>query len=94
MPTTYIDKNRGNPLIYLSSLSTIFPSAESILYTNQYALTEYKQTGAKTPGIFMKYEIEAISVSVIEEMQTTFSHFLVRLCGIAGEAREQTNKKK
>ncbi|RUS17752.1 hypothetical protein BC937DRAFT_89543 [Endogone sp. FLAS-F59071] len=36
-------------------------------------------------GLFFKYEIEPISVRITEQRQT-FTHFLVRLCGIIGGA--------
>lgn len=36
------------------------------------------------PGIFIKYDLEAVSVDISEERSTTFVHFLVRLCGIVG----------
>ncbi|CAG8488225.1 10170_t:CDS:2 [Ambispora leptoticha] len=69
VPTTYIDKNNR------------------VLYTNQYSVTDYMHDAEKAqagvPGIFFRYEIEPISVR-ITETYTSFSRFLVRLCGIVG----------
>ncbi|KAI8833052.1 endoplasmic reticulum vesicle transporter-domain-containing protein [Chytridium lagenaria] len=75
VPTIFIDKSRG-------LMSTV-------LLTNQYAVTDYSrvintEAGAVgIPGIFIKYEIEPISVR-ISESRSSFMHLLTRLCGIVG----------
>ena len=60
---------------------------ERMLITNQYAVTEYSRKvsheSSGVPGIFIKYDIEPISVTLTESRQT-FMHFLTRLCGIVG----------
>lgn len=72
VPTTYTDSSSG-----------------SSLKTYQYYVTEHRRSlqhdaNAGLPGIFIKYDLEAVSVDVAEERSTTFLHFLVRLCGIIG----------
>jgi hypothetical protein len=83
------------PTIYVDSTGSF---SDQILLSNQYAVTEFKrefnetqgifkitnnsgETG--TPGIFMKYELEPISVRVTEYRQN-FAHFIARLCSIVG----------
>ncbi|KAI9352074.1 endoplasmic reticulum vesicle transporter-domain-containing protein [Obelidium mucronatum] len=74
VPTIYVDKRR---------------TFGSVVLTNQYAVTDYKKVvGHETkeagiPGIFMKYDVEPISVRVTES-RASFMHFLTRLCGITG----------
>ncbi|KAF7720840.1 hypothetical protein EC973_005983 [Apophysomyces ossiformis] len=71
VPTTYTDYKKN------------------ILLTNQYAVTDSRKSidennaGGFVPGIFFKYDIEPISVH-ISENRASFTHFLVRLCGIIG----------
>ncbi|KAI9494790.1 endoplasmic reticulum vesicle transporter-domain-containing protein [Zychaea mexicana] len=71
VPTTYID------------------SSKNVLLTNQYAVTDSHKAVSDhqainiVPGIFFKYDIEPISVQITESRQS-FTHFLVRLCGIIG----------
>ncbi|KAJ3215838.1 hypothetical protein HDU67_010258 [Dinochytrium kinnereticum] len=75
VPTIYIDKSRT-----LSS---------TVLLTNQYAVTDYSRVinqdagAVGIPGIFIKYEIEPISVRIAES-RSSFLHLLTRLCGIDG----------
>ncbi|CEI85931.1 hypothetical protein RMCBS344292_00380 [Rhizopus microsporus] len=69
VPTTFIDRTG------------------KVLQTNQYAVTDSHKTfqdGQAVPGIFFKYELEPISVQISEERQSSFLHFIVRLCGILG----------
>ncbi|ORY42845.1 DUF1692-domain-containing protein [Rhizoclosmatium globosum] len=74
VPTIYVDKRR---------------TFGSVVLTNQYAVTDHKKiVGHETkeagiPGIFMKYDVEPISVRVTES-RASFMHFLTRLCGITG----------
>jgi len=74
---------------FISIVPTIYiDSSGNILLTSQYAVTDYKRTlndrsGGNLPGIFIKYDIEAISVR-ITETRKPFLQFLVRLCGIVG----------
>jgi len=72
VPTTYTDALTG-----------------SSLKTYQYYVTDHRRTlgheaNAGIPGIFIKYDFEAVSVDIAEERNFTFAHFLVRLCGIIG----------
>jgi hypothetical protein len=71
VPTTYVDRS-GNTLI-----------------TNQFSVTDHarvlggeNQNGV--PGIFIKYDLEPISLRITEKRSVSFLHFLVRLCGIIG----------
>lgn len=68
MPTTYIDASRRR------------------LSTSQYAVTDYSRSfehGRGIPGIFFKYDLEAISLT-IRERTTSLYQFLVRLVGVIG----------
>ncbi|KAG0175855.1 hypothetical protein DFQ29_006859 [Apophysomyces sp. BC1021] len=71
VPTTYTDHKKR------------------VLLTNQYAVTDSrksvqeKSASGFVPGIFFKYDIEPISVQ-ISQFRASFTHFLVRLCGIIG----------
>ncbi|PWN51353.1 DUF1692-domain-containing protein [Violaceomyces palustris] len=68
VPTTYIDA-RGRKL-----------------KTNQYSVTDYTrviQHGQGVPGIFIKYDIEPLTMT-IHERSTTLTEFLVRLAGVLG----------
>lgn len=71
VPTTYID---GTRIL-----------APRILTTSQFAVTDYAKTVATggIPGIFFKYDIEALSVRIVESRQS-FLHFITRFCGIIG----------
>eukprot|EP00052_Salpingoeca_macrocollata_P018011 m.147615 g.147615 ORF g.147615 m.147615 type:complete len:354 (+) comp20574_c0_seq12:701-1762(+) len=55
--------------------------------TNQYSVTEQarklERNAMGMPGVFFKYEFEAVSVSV-REQRRSFMQFIVRLCGIVG----------
>ncbi|CAO3644969.1 unnamed protein product [Cunninghamella echinulata] len=69
--------------------TTYFDQYGNVLVTNQYAVTDsrksYEEKLAATvvPGIFFKYDMEAIRVN-IHEYHASFFDFLVRLCGIIG----------
>ncbi|RXK40339.1 endoplasmic reticulum-Golgi intermediate compartment protein 2 [Tremella mesenterica] len=68
VPTTYIDAN-GRKLV-----------------TSQYAVTDYLrsfQHGQGVPGIFFKYDLEAMAVTV-RERTTSLYHFVIRLIGVIG----------
>jgi hypothetical protein len=68
VPTTYIDASRRR------------------LSTSQYAVTDYSRSfehGRGIPGIFFKYDLEAISLT-IRERTTSLYQFLVRLVGVIG----------
>ncbi|KAJ3187485.1 hypothetical protein HDU85_006776 [Gaertneriomyces sp. JEL0708] len=75
VPTTYIDRAAA--------------FRRRTLLTNQYAVTDYSRAlnsenpAGGLPGIFIKYDIEAISVRIIAS-RLSFLHFLTRLCGIIG----------
>jgi len=56
------------------------------LRTNQYSATSYRHTiehGRGTPGIFLKYEIDPMEMTIWQRT-TTLSQFLLRLCGVVG----------
>ncbi|GAA5846743.1 hypothetical protein JCM11251_004223 [Rhodosporidiobolus azoricus] len=72
---------------FLSVVSTTYIDARRrVLPTNQYSVTEMSRTtehGRGVPGIFFKYDIEPMSLTV-RERTTTLVQFLVRLAGIVG----------
>ncbi|GAA5946476.1 hypothetical protein JCM3765_000260 [Sporobolomyces pararoseus] len=72
---------------FLSVVSTTYVDARRrILQTNQYSVTDMDRTtehGKGVPGIFFKYDIEPMSLT-IRERTTTLIQFLVRLAGIVG----------
>lgn len=54
--------------------------------SNQYSVTEQRYVvnpASAIPGIYFKYDIEALAVHVIEEHRP-FGQFFIRLCGIVG----------
>ncbi|GAA5909749.1 Erv41p [Sporobolomyces salmoneus] len=72
---------------FLSVVSTTYIDARRrILHTNQYSVTDMDRTtehGKGVPGIFFKYDIEPMSLT-IRERTTSLLQFLVRLAGIVG----------
>ncbi|GAA5944448.1 hypothetical protein JCM1841_000796 [Sporobolomyces salmonicolor] len=72
---------------FLSVVSTTYVDARRrILHTNQYSVTDMSREtehGRGVPGIFFKYDIEPMSLTV-RERTTTLVQFLVRLAGIIG----------
>ncbi|KAI8050959.1 hypothetical protein BDF22DRAFT_694173 [Syncephalis plumigaleata] len=60
----------------------------SLIYTNQYAVTEYHRPINPDrniwPGVYFKYTIEPISVHVTEGDNRSLFNFLTRLCGVIG----------
>jgi hypothetical protein len=51
-------------------------------------VTDYSRTvehGRGVPGIFFKFDLEALSMTV-EERTTTLYQFLIRLAGVIGES--------
>ena len=61
------------------------PARASAKY--QYAVTDYSRSfehNGGVPGIFFKYDLEAISL-IIHERTTTLYQFLIRLVGVVGE---------
>ncbi|KAK1924342.1 putative ER to Golgi transport-related protein [Papiliotrema laurentii] len=68
VPTTYIDASRRR------------------LSTSQYAVTDYSRSfehNKGVPGIFFKYDLEAMSLT-IRERTTSLYQFLLRLVGVIG----------
>ncbi|KAG0150495.1 hypothetical protein CROQUDRAFT_652420 [Cronartium quercuum f. sp. fusiforme G11] len=66
--------------------TTYINSAGRQLYTNQYSVTDMSRAtehGKGVPGIFFKYDIEPMYLT-IRERTTTLVQFLVRLAGIVG----------
>ena len=73
------------PTIYVNRVTMFF---ESVLLTNQYSVTEHYKSmdpdhPESFPGIFIKYEIEPISVRITAK-HLGFIQFLTRFCGIIG----------
>ncbi|GJN93431.1 hypothetical protein Rhopal_006486-T1 [Rhodotorula paludigena] len=72
---------------FLSVVSTTYIDASRrVLHTNQYSVTDMSREtehGKGVPGIFFKYDIEPMALTV-RERTTTFLQFLVRLAGIVG----------
>ncbi|KAK9471459.1 endoplasmic reticulum vesicle transporter-domain-containing protein [Dipodascopsis tothii] len=73
---------------YLSVIPTTYTSHSSRrqIVTNQYAVTEQPRLLShitRPPGIFFKYDIEPISVS-IRETRMPFVQFLLRLVNVMG----------
>ena len=72
---------------YLSVVPTIYHSDNTgrSLLTNQYAVTEQsrKVTEFAVPGIFFKYDIEALNLT-INEHRTPFVKFLIKIVNIIG----------
>lgn len=72
---------------FVSVVSTRYVDAgKRTLDTNQYSVTDMSretQHGKGVPGIFFKYDIEPMSLT-IEERTTSLVDFLVRLAGIVG----------
>lgn len=81
VPTTYIDAKRRT--LITSQVRLVTPSATD----EQYAVTEATRTfdhGKGVPGIFFKYDLEPMSIT-IRERTTTLYQFLIRLVGVIGE---------
>ncbi|GAA5833166.1 hypothetical protein JCM5353_009048 [Sporobolomyces roseus] len=72
---------------FLSVVSTTYVDARRrIMQTNQYSVTDMDRVtehGRGVPGIFFKYDIEPMSLT-IRERTTSLIQFLVRLAGIIG----------
>ncbi|GAA6009315.1 hypothetical protein JCM11491_004270 [Sporobolomyces phaffii] len=72
---------------FLSVVSTTYVDARRrVLLTNQYSVTDMDRKtehGKGVPGIFFKYDIEPMSLT-IRERTTSLIQFLVRLAGIVG----------
>ena len=76
---------------FITIVPTIYVDRyDRAIITSQYAVTEFQQDfdiedqkEARVPGIFIKYDIDPISVR-ISESGMTFTNFLVRTGGIIG----------
>ncbi|XP_065649743.1 endoplasmic reticulum-Golgi intermediate compartment protein 2 [Hydra vulgaris] len=74
---------------YIAIVPTTIQTLKNTIKTNQYSVTQRSRqlnlnSGSQgVPGIFFKYDFNAISVSVNEERRS-FNEFLIRLCGIIG----------
>ncbi|KAG8695471.1 hypothetical protein FRC08_007817 [Ceratobasidium sp. 394] len=56
------------------------------VHTNQYSVTHYTRSlehGRGTPGIFFKFDVDALAITVSQKT-TTFREFLVRIIGVVG----------
>lgn len=72
---------------FVSAVPTLFVDARGRkLHTHQYSVTDYTRQiehGKGVPGIFIKYDIEPLQMT-IRERSTSFVQFLVRLAGVLG----------
>jgi len=69
---------------YLSVIPTTYRGQFRTITTNQYAVTEHSQSLIRgIPGIFFKYDIEPLSLTVIAN-RISFFPFLIRLMSIIG----------
>lgn len=73
---------------FVNVVPTTYKSGNTIIKTNQYAVTEQsrhtKDNAAEFfPGIFFKYDIEPVSLE-ISDGRMPFLQFLVRLLGVLG----------
>lgn len=69
---------------YLSVVPTVYSAGSRTIYTNQYAVTEQSREVDErlmVPGIFVKYDIEPILLSV-EEYRDMFLVFIMKLINI------------
>jgi hypothetical protein len=71
------------PTIYVDRINNVF---ESIIVTNQYAVTEFGhrfEDDQAMPGIFFDYEIDPISVRITAD-RIGFVSFFTKLCATVG----------
>lgn len=74
---------------YIRVVPTKFSTLYRTMNTNQFSVTErnrtinHKKGSHGTAGVFFKYDLEAMSVEIVERRRS-FWQFLVRLCGIVG----------
>ena len=72
---------------FVSAVPTLFLDARGRkLHTHQYSVTDYTREiehGKGVPGIFIKYDIEPLMMTV-RERGTSLVQFLVRLAGVLG----------
>lgn len=72
---------------FVSVVPTIFVDARNrMLRTNQYSVTDYTRQiehGQGVPGIFIKYDIEPLLMT-IRERSVSLVQFLVRVAGVLG----------
>lgn len=68
---------------YLSIVPTVYSTSSRSLFTNQYAVTEHSyQVGERAvPGIFFKYDIEPMLLSV-EETRPSFLKLVVTVVNV------------
>ena len=68
---------------YLSVVPTVFTDTSSTIVTNQYAVTEQSHgvSEVSVPGIFFKYDIEPIMLTIAEE-NGGFLALLIRLVNV------------
>lgn len=71
----------------MSIVPTVYESvtAGRAVHTNQYAVTEHSRsvTHFMIPGIFFKFDIEPLSLTVTE-YRTSFVQFVIRLVNVLG----------
>ena len=74
---------------YVTIVPTTIQTLKNKIKTNQYSVTQRSRklslsSGSQgVPGIFFKYDLNAISITVNEE-RGSLNQFLIRLCGIIG----------
>ena len=88
--TLYITEDRQHIFqYYLQIVPTHYISSFGHTQTNQYSVTQRNRTvtgkpgGRGLPGLFFKYDINSMVVTIKEERRS-LSMFLVRLCAIIG----------
>ena len=87
VPTTYIDSSRRK--LVTSQVSR----SRCLSLTKQYAVTDYSRSfehGGGVPGVFFKYDLEAMALT-IKERSTPFYQFFLRLLGAIGELSSLVN---
>ncbi|EJD39021.1 DUF1692-domain-containing protein [Auricularia subglabra TFB-10046 SS5] len=72
---------------FLTVVPTTYVAPRSYpMRTNQYSVTNYKRVfehGRATPGIFFKFDIDPMQLTVIQRT-TTFTQLIIRIVGVVG----------
>lgn len=83
VPTIYTDNPRRLARLNAAGHSGTAPSSSDTIFTNQYAVTSQSRPVSETtvPGIFVKYSIEPIVITIAEE-KASWSGLLIRLVNV------------
>ncbi len=74
---------------YIRVVPTKFSTLQRTMNTNQYSITERNRTlnhkagSHGAVGIFFKYELNAMTIEILEHRRS-FLQFIIRMCGIIG----------